>query len=78
MPGLSALNAVFISQTVVSAITLMMEAVSTSESSVNFYQTTRRSNSENSQLHSRCRENLSVFFVGVLFCFLLMYHNFLV
>jgi hypothetical protein len=30
---------------------LMMEAVSTSETSVNFYQTTQRNNSEDSYLH---------------------------
>jgi hypothetical protein len=39
-------------------IALMMEAVSTSETSVNFYQSTRRNNSEVSHLHTRCRENL--------------------
>jgi hypothetical protein len=32
---------------------LMMEAASTSEKSVNFYQTTRRNNPEDSYLHSR-------------------------
>jgi hypothetical protein len=35
----------------------MMEAASTSETSVNFYQTTRRNNSEDSHLHTRRREN---------------------
>jgi hypothetical protein len=39
-------------------IALMMEAVSTSETSVNFYQTTRRYNPEDSYLHSRRHENL--------------------
>jgi hypothetical protein len=39
-------------------IALMMEAVSTSETSVNFYQTTRHNNPEVSHLHARCRENL--------------------
>jgi hypothetical protein len=39
-------------------IALMMEAVSTSETSVNFYQTTRRYNPEDSHLHIRRRENL--------------------
>jgi hypothetical protein len=33
------------------AIALMMEAASTSETSVNFYQTTRRNNPEDSHLH---------------------------
>jgi hypothetical protein len=39
-------------------IALMMEAVSASETSVNFYQTTRRNNPEDSHLHTRRRENL--------------------
>jgi hypothetical protein len=39
-------------------IALMMEAASTSETSVKFYQTTRRNNSEDSHLHTRRRENL--------------------
>jgi hypothetical protein len=39
-------------------IALMMEATSTSETSVNFYQTTRRNIAEDSHLHTRCRENL--------------------
>jgi hypothetical protein len=37
---------------------LMMEAASTSETSVNFYQISRRSNPEHSHLHTRRRENL--------------------
>jgi hypothetical protein len=37
---------------------LMMEVASSSETSVNFYQTTRRYNPEDSHLHSRRRENL--------------------
>jgi hypothetical protein len=37
----------------------MMEAASTSETSVNLYQATRRYNPEDSQVHSRCRENLT-------------------
>jgi hypothetical protein len=39
-------------------ISLMMEAASTSEASVNFYQTTRRNNREDSHLHTRRREYL--------------------
>jgi hypothetical protein len=39
-------------------IALMMEAVRTSETSANFYQTTRRNIPEDSHLHTRCRENL--------------------
>jgi hypothetical protein len=36
----------------------MMEAASTSETSVNFYQTTWRNNPEDSHIHTRRRENL--------------------
>jgi hypothetical protein len=39
-------------------LSLMMEAANTSETSVNFYQTTRRNNPEDSHFHSRCPENL--------------------
>jgi hypothetical protein len=42
----------------VEAITLMMEAASTSETSVNFYQTTRRNNPKDSNLNTYRRENL--------------------
>jgi hypothetical protein len=41
-----------------SLIALMMEAGSTSQTSVNFYQATRRNNPENSHLHTRRPENL--------------------
>jgi hypothetical protein len=37
---------------------LIMEAVSTSETSVNFYQISERNIPENSHLHNRRRENL--------------------
>jgi hypothetical protein len=37
---------------------LMMKAVSTSETSVDFYQTLRRYNPEDGHLHARRRENL--------------------
>jgi hypothetical protein len=37
---------------------LIMEAVRTSETSVNFYQTTRRYNPEDSHLRTHRRENL--------------------
>jgi hypothetical protein len=40
------------------AIALMMETPSTSETPVNFYQTTRRNIPEDSHLHTRRRENL--------------------
>jgi hypothetical protein len=36
----------------------MMEAASTSETSVNFYQTTQRNNPEDSHLLTRRRKNL--------------------
>jgi hypothetical protein len=39
-------------------IALMMEAANTSETLVNFYQTTRRNNPEDSHLHTRSHENL--------------------
>jgi hypothetical protein len=39
-------------------VAMMMEAVSTSETSVNCYQTTRRNIPEDSHLHTRRRENL--------------------
>jgi hypothetical protein len=40
-------------------IVLMMEAVHTSETSVNFNMTTWRYIPEDSKLHTRCRENLT-------------------
>jgi hypothetical protein len=40
-----------------------MEAASTSETSKNFYQTTRRYNPEDSHLYARRRENLKSFFI---------------
>jgi hypothetical protein len=43
---------------IIKAIALMTEAASTSETLVNFYQTTRRNNPEDSHLHTRRRENL--------------------
>jgi hypothetical protein len=39
-------------------ITLMMEAASTSETSVNVHRTARRNNPEDSHLHTRLREEL--------------------
>jgi hypothetical protein len=46
-------------------ITLMMEAASTYEMSVNFYQTTRHNNAEDSHLHTRHHENLKSNLVGL-------------
>jgi hypothetical protein len=39
-------------------IALMMEAAITSETSINFYQTTRRNNTEDSHLRTHRLENL--------------------
>jgi hypothetical protein len=39
---------------IIRAIALMMEAANTSETSVNFYQTTRLYNPEDSNLHLLC------------------------
>jgi hypothetical protein len=41
----------------------MMEAVNTSETTVNFYQTTRRYNPEDSHLRTNRRENLKSYTV---------------
>jgi hypothetical protein len=41
----------------------MMEAESTSETSVNFYQTTRRYNPEDSHLRTHRRENLISYYL---------------
>jgi hypothetical protein len=41
----------------------MMEAASTSETSVNFYQNTRRYNSEDSHLRTHRRENFKSYLV---------------
>jgi hypothetical protein len=45
-----------------SLIALMMEAARTSETLVNFYQTTRRYNPEDSRLRPHRRENLKSYF----------------
>jgi hypothetical protein len=42
--------------------TLMMEALSTSETSVILYETTRRNIPEDSHIHTRRRENLKSYF----------------
>jgi hypothetical protein len=39
-------------------LTLMIEAASISETSVNFYRTTEHNNPEDSHIHTRCRKNL--------------------
>jgi hypothetical protein len=46
---------------VIGAVTLMMEAASTSETSENFYQTTRRNIPEDIYLHTRRSEKLKFF-----------------
>jgi hypothetical protein len=48
-----------------SIIDLMMDAARTSETLVNFYQTTRRYNAEDSQLRTHRRENQKHRFVFV-------------
>jgi hypothetical protein len=45
---------------------LMMEAARTSETLVNFYQTTRRYNPEDSHLHSRRRQNLKSYLCNMI------------
>jgi hypothetical protein len=47
-----------VSEVIRAIIALMMEAVSTSKTSVNFYQTTRRNNTQDSHLHTRRRKKL--------------------
>jgi hypothetical protein len=47
------------------AVALMMDGTSTSETSVNFYLTTRRYNPEDSHLHTRRRENLKSHLVNL-------------
>jgi hypothetical protein len=44
-----------------------MEAARTSETLVNFYQTTRRYNPEDSNLHTHRRENLKSYFAEMKF-----------
>jgi hypothetical protein len=48
----------------------MMEAASTSETSVNFYQITRRYNPEDSHLHIRSCKNLKSYYPEGCLCFL--------
>jgi hypothetical protein len=43
-----------------------MEAASTSETSVNFYQTTKRNNPEDSHIHTRCSEKLKFQIVNII------------
>jgi hypothetical protein len=51
-------------------IALMMEAASTSETMVNFYQTTLRYNPEDSHLRTHRREKIKSYFVSILFALL--------
>jgi hypothetical protein len=48
-------------------ITLMMEAASTSETSVNFYQTTWCNNPEDRHLHAYCHENVKSYILLCIF-----------
>jgi hypothetical protein len=43
---------------IIRVVTLMMKAASTSEMSINFYQTASRNNPEDSHIHTSCCENL--------------------
>jgi hypothetical protein len=47
-----------ISEVLAASITLMMVAASTSETSVNSYQTKQHNNPEDSHLYTQCHENL--------------------
>jgi hypothetical protein len=47
----------------------MMEAASTSETSVSMYQTTRRNNPEHSHRHTRRRENLKSHLCKIIFLY---------
>jgi hypothetical protein len=47
-----------------SLIALMMEAARTSETLVNFYQTTRSYNPEDSNLHTHRRENFKSYLIS--------------
>jgi hypothetical protein len=55
-------------------IPLMMEAARTSETLVNFYQTTRRYNPEDSHLRTAVRTSKSTTFIS---CFLKIHSNFI-
>jgi hypothetical protein len=52
------INQLIFTVSIIRALTLMMEAVSTSETSVSFYQATRRNITEDRPLHTRRPENL--------------------
>jgi hypothetical protein len=49
-----------LSEVLAASITVMMMAAITCETSVNFYQTTRRKIPEDSHLHTRRREDLKL------------------
>jgi hypothetical protein len=50
-------------------ITLMMEAGTSSETSVNYYQSTRRNNPEDSHFHTRRRENFESHIMSSFRCY---------
>jgi hypothetical protein len=52
-----------LADSIIKAIALMMEAASTSETWVNFYQTTRRNIPKDTRVHTRRRENLKSHFL---------------
>jgi hypothetical protein len=53
---------------------LIMKEASTSETSVNFYQTTRHNNPQDSHLHPRRRENLKCHLVTIVLQLFLTFH----
>jgi hypothetical protein len=57
----------------VAMIALMMEAARTSETLVNFYQTTLRHNPEDSHLFAHCHENLESYSTSFISLLLLYY-----
>jgi hypothetical protein len=58
------ISKVLASSIIIIIIALMMEAASTSETSVNFYQITRRNNPEDGHLHTRHHENLKSHYIS--------------
>jgi t-SNARE complex subunit (syntaxin) len=56
----------------------MMEAARTSETLVNFYQTTRRYNPEHSHLRTHRRENLKSYLVAIIIIIIIIIFNFVI
>jgi hypothetical protein len=68
-----------VSEVLAASIIRVMEAASTSENSVNFYQTTRHNIPEDCHLHTRRRENLKYHQVKILpdeyNCYIMWYND---